>query len=456
MQRTEALRRPGVPRALIICVVAIALAATLLVTGALLPGQDASPDRTTSAVDLSLATTVAPAVGAGDLDARISTLQERVRTVPDDWTSSANLGLAYLQKARITADPTWYEKAAGVLAASLEGNPDDNLQGKLGMALLDGARHDFESSLTWSRAAIEVSPTTSYAYAAAGDALVGLGRYAEADRLYQKMIDLRPDLASYSRVSYARELRGDTSGAIAAMKLAQTATTVGGEDAAWVGYHLGELYLGVGRISMAFETFQRASAAAPDYYLPLVGLAQVAFARGDIDGAIDHMNKVVAQLPLPQYVGWLGDLYQADGRSALAARQFALVEAEQKLFAANDVLPDVDVTLYLADHGDAGEALDLARDQYAERPSIQVADGLAWALHANGRDAEALRYSQEALRLGTRDASMLFHAGMIARAAGRERLGMDFISQAVELNPAFSFLHARTAERVLASSGAAR
>ena len=456
MQRTEALRRPGVPRALVIGLVVIALAAAALVTGALLPGRDRSTDKTAPVVDLSLATTVAPAVGAGDLDARISSLQERVRTVPDDWTSSANLGLAYLQKARITADPTWYEKAAGVLAVSLEGNPDDNLQAKLGMALLDGARHDFESSLRWSRAAIEVGPTTSYTYAAAGDALVGLGRYAQADLLYQKMIDLRPDLASYSRVSYARELRGDTSGAIAAMKMAQTATTISGEDAAWVGYHLGELYLGVGRISMAAETFQRASAAAPDYYLPLVGLAQVAFARGDVDGAIEQMNKVVEQLPLPQYVGWLGDLYEVDGRPALAARQFALVEAEQKLFAANDVLPDVDVTLFLADHGDAAAALALARLQYAERPSIQVADGLAWALRANGRDAEALRYAREALRLGTEDASMLFHAGMIARDAGRERLGIRYITRAVELNPAFSFLHAATAERVLKSSGVAR
>jgi tetratricopeptide (TPR) repeat protein len=449
MQRTEALRRPGVPRAVTVLGVVVALAAALLVVGALLPGRDGSTDRTAPAVDLSLAATLAPAVGAGDLDARISALQERVRMVPDDWTSSANLGLAYLQKERITADPTWYEKAAVVLAASLETNPDDNLQGKLGMALLESARHDFESSLTWSRIAIEASPTTSYTYAAAGDALVGLGRYAEADRFYQKMIDLRPDLASYSRVSYARELRGDVSGAIAAMKSAQSATSVSGEDAAWVGYQLGELYLGVGRISLAFDTFQRASAASPDYYLPLVGLAQVAFARGNLDGAIQHMEKVVEQLPLPQYVGWLGDLYEVDGRSAQAARQFALVEAEHEQFAASDVLPDVDVTLYLADHGDATAALELAREQYAERPSIQVTDALAWALHANGRDAAALRYAREALRLGTKDALILFHAGMIARAAGSERLGIRYISRAADLNPAFSFLHARTATEVL-------
>jgi Flp pilus assembly protein TadD len=107
------------------------------------------------------------------------------------------------------------------------------------------------------------------------------------------------------------------------------------------------------------------------------------------------------------------------------------------------------VTLYLADHGDATAALELAREQHAERPSIQITDALAWALHANGRDVAALRYAREALRLGTKDALMLFHAGMIARSAGRERLGIRYISRAVELNPAFSFLHARTAMDVV-------
>ncbi len=38
-------------------------------------------------------------------------------------------------------------------------------------------------------------------------------RYEQAGRALQQMIDLQPNLASYARVSYFRELHGDLAGA---------------------------------------------------------------------------------------------------------------------------------------------------------------------------------------------------------------------------------------------------
>ena len=52
------------------------------------------------------------------------------------------------------------------------------------------------------------------------DALVELGDHPGAVQAAQRMIDLRPDSSSYARVSYLRELHGDTEGAIQAMTLA--------------------------------------------------------------------------------------------------------------------------------------------------------------------------------------------------------------------------------------------
>ena len=59
-----------------------------------------------------------------------------------------------------------------------------------------------------------------------------------------------------------------------------------------------------------------------------------------------------------------------------------------------------------------------ARAEWSRRHSVQVADALAWALHANGRDAEALDYARQANGVGYRNAQYLFHLGVIEAETG--------------------------------------
>ena len=68
---------------------------------------------------------------------------------------------------------------------------------------------------------------------------------------------------------------------------------------------------------------------------------------------------------------------------------------------------------------DLQTSLEKARAAYDERPSIHAADALAWTLYKTGNYKEAQKYSSEALKLGTRDPLMLFHAGMISKALGQ-------------------------------------
>ena len=93
----------------------------------------------------------------------------------------------------------------------------------------------------------------------------------------------------------------------------------------------------------------------------------------------------------------------------------------------------------------------LARAAYARRPSIKAADTLAWALFKAGQTAEARRYADEALRLGTHDPLMLYHAGMIAQAQGDSAAARDFLARALEHNPNFSPLYAPLARQALAN-----
>ncbi|MEX2420865.1 MAG: tetratricopeptide repeat protein, partial [Actinomycetota bacterium] len=239
-------------------VVAAAMAATLLLLGALAfvrapQGRDGG---TTSSTTPSSGALLIPVAGSGSLEATIASLQQRLRTIPEDARGYASLGLAYVAQGRVTADPTWYPKAESALAESIRLKGPDNVEAALGLGALALARHDFEAALAQGRLAAELNPYGPGAYGVIGDALLELGRYDEAFDAFQTMVDTRPDLSSFARVSYARELLGEVDGAVQAMEQAfETAAMAA--DAAWAAYQLGELAWGVGDVRTAATWYER-------------------------------------------------------------------------------------------------------------------------------------------------------------------------------------------------------
>ncbi|MGH2678624.1 MAG: tetratricopeptide repeat protein, partial [Actinomycetota bacterium] len=210
--------------------------------------------------------------GPDGLDGIIDSLQARLAVRPDDWRGFASLGLAYLQQGRLSADPAYYPKADTALRRSLALRPEENFDAALGLGALSLGRHRFDTALEWGHRARRLNPQSAEAEGVIGDALLELGRYRAAARSYQAMIDLRPELASYARVSHYRELRGDLPGAIRAMVLALDSAGTP-EDAAWTAYQLGELHLGRGEVRRAADLYRRGAALAPDAVLPVAGLA---------------------------------------------------------------------------------------------------------------------------------------------------------------------------------------
>ena len=430
--------------------VAAAGAAVVLTTAALLLG---------GAFRGSSAAAPAPPAGSadrlqagfalGDTAGLVVSLQHQLESRPEDAKAWGLLGLAYQQRAREVADPSYYSKSEGALRRALRLAPND-LIATSGLASLAASRHRFREALKLSRQAHALSPTTALTYGLLGDAKLELGRYQQAYADFDRLAQLKPSLAAYSRVSYARELLGRPDEAIAAMEQALDAATGEAEPTAWTRVQLGKLYWSTGRLGAAAAQYRAALAVFPGYVHALDALAQVEGARGRFGHAIALERRAVDQTPLPQFVGYLGDLYTAARRPALARRQYALVDVIGRLFVANGVKTDLETALFRADHGiRLRETLDLARLARTERPSIDGDDVLAWTLERNGRCGEALRYSQRALRLGTKDALKLFHRGVIESCLGHTADGNRFLRRALALNPHFSLIWAPVAQRAL-------
>lgn len=354
-------------------------------------------------------------------DVRIRTLQETVRAAPkraDGWTLLAS---AYLQKVRETGDAGFYARAEGAVERALSLRSDD--AGALTQrSALKLSRHDFRSALTDARRARALVPEVTQPFGVLVDSLIELGRYPEAGRALQEMVDRKPDLAAYSRVSYFRELHGDLGGALAAMRLAVSAGGAGAEQNAYVRSLLGGLELQRGRVDAAVRAYREAASAVPGYPAAEAGLAQADVARGRLGPAIARLQRVVERLPLTGYLVALGEAQAAAGRDAAAKETFALVGAEAMLQQRAGINGDVEMALFEADHGSAERAVVLARRAWAAAPSVRSADALGWALHQAGQTRAALGWARRALALGSRAPSFLTHAGLIARASGEDAL----------------------------------
>jgi tetratricopeptide (TPR) repeat protein len=381
-------------------------------------------------------------------DQLVASLQASVRANSGNADEHVLLAGAYLQKVRETGDAAYYVRAEGVLERARRIDPSDSGV-YTGLGNLALARHDFRAALLYGQRAHALAPDLVRPLGVIVDAQVELGRYDAAGRTLQRMIDAKPNLGSYARVSYFRELHGDLSGAEGAMRLAVDAGSAMPENVAYVRTLFGQLELTRGHVDGAGRAFREALYRFHGYAPALSGLARVDIARGRLVPAIRRLRPLVARLPLPEYVIALGEAELAAGRPRQARTDLALVPAEQRLLAANGVNTDTEIAVFEADHGSPVQAVSLARRAWANAPSVRSADALGWALTAADHPRAGLAWARRALRLGSRDPLFLYHAGMAARAAGDVGQARAWLREALALNPRFSALYAPRAERAL-------
>lgn len=392
----------------------------------------------------------ADTVRPSGLDRVVHDAQEALKRRPRDALTWARLGAAYVEQARVTGDPSYYARSQGALERSLELAPDGNGEALIGLGQLANARHDFTAAARYGEQARVLRPASPEAHGVLADAYTQLGDPDAATAAVQAMLDLRPGLAAFTRAAYDLELHGRVDEARAALERALQ-SAAGPDDTAYVRYHLGELAWTTGDVETAARHFEAGLAEAPRAVTLLQGRAKVAAARGRVDEALAGYRAITQRAPLPQYLLEYGELLEAAGRTAEAAVQYDVLRTQQQLHAAQGSTDDQVAALIAADHGDPAEALRLAEAEWERRRSIFSADALAWALHVNGRDAEALRFADRAASLGGVDATAAFHRGMILAGLGRRTEAVAALTTALTTNPHFDPLQAPVARATIAS-----
>ena len=428
-------------RSPLIAVLALVLGGALLVVTAIAVTR--GPDDPAPA-----AAQPSGAVPADPLSRAIAQAQEQLRRNPDDARTWAELGSAYVEQARITADPSYYERAQGALDRSMQVQPAANAEAMIGLGALANARHDFAEARDWAVQARELRPSTAAVYGVLADALTQLGDAEGATAAVQQMLDIRPGITSFARASYDLELHGRADDARVALEKA-LGNAFGQADLAFCRYYLGELAFNNGDLGEAENQYEQGLRAAPDDVALRQGRAKVAAARGEMEQALADYQTVTNRVPLPQYVQEYGELLMVAGRKRDAQTQFTLFVQQQRLYEAAGAVDDLAVSQFAADHADPAKALRRAEAEWARRQSVFVADAMAWALHVNGRDAEALGYADRATALGWRNATFAYHRGMILASLGMGAEAEAQLTEALAINPHFSPLHAPRARAAL-------
>jgi tetratricopeptide (TPR) repeat protein len=371
-----------------------------------------------------------------------------------DFLSATNLGQLYDARARLTGDIADYSRALEALNRALAIEPS-LLAARLLHARELLATHDFGGALAEARAIDGQSPGQPQVLAVIGDASLELGDVDGAAASYRQAQVLAPGAPLTARLARVAFLRGDVAGALTLAAQAVDESAAAGDagvSASWYAYLCGTLALAAGDADGALDWFERALEQWPQSYLALAGRARALAGAGRTVDAIAAYQAAIAIAPQPDVLAALGDLYALSGDQRAADEQFATIELIARLAALNKQVYNRQLALFWLNHDrNAADALTLATDELALRKDIYGWDTYAWALLANDRPAEADAAEQHALALGTHDALIYYHAGVIAAAAGDGNRARSLLDSALALPGALDPLAAGKAQAALAA-----
>lgn len=408
--------------------------------------------------DVQAATGPTPAPVIADYaqrDRLIAFYEDAVRRHPDQILTRM-LASQYLQRFRERGDAGDLLRGEHAARESLALQPRGNAAAEMALASSQTSLHRFRAALAHTRRALEFEPSSRAALAQVASTEVELGRYDEARRTLDAAQRGRAVSADDVALATASARYDETTGNVERARrsvdraMAQVDAVIDSpaESRAWYHFRAGELAWIAGDGDAAERRYREALAIFPNYPRALNGLARMYWGERRWREALDAATRAANLVPLPETLG-----YEADAQRTLGDENGA--RATEDLIAAiartANSVDDRALALYFADHRiRTGQAVAIARRDVAARDDVFAEDTLAWALERAGRCAEARVASHKAVRAGTQDARLQYHAGVIALECGDESEGIKRLRTALASNPAFDPVGAEEARRLLA------
>ena len=407
--------------------------------------QEASAGQAGSGADKNRLLAFMKPGGATAVDKSIEALQTMIERQPDKLEAWVALGNAWILKARDTQRPSLYLNAGACADSVLARQPINRPALALkGLVLMND--HRFEEARALMAGTLQRTPDDPVAWGTISDAQLELGQTKEAVASAQRMMDIKPNLPSYSRAAHLQWLHGDVAAARESIRLAIDAGTDGRdkEPRAWVIVQAAMMFWQEGDADGAEAGFDSALTWLPGFAPAQVGKARVLLGRGDGASAAKLLEQAYKTIPLIE-TGWLlGDAREVAGDAAGAAK----IRGELARWGrATD--PRTLALFWATKNIESDSALELASEERKTRDDQYTEDVYAWALYRKGRLDEALAASEKANALGTRDARLWYHAGAIRLAKGDVKRGRELIQKALQLNPKFDLTGAAEARKLL-------
>ena len=370
-------------------------------------------------------------------------LSNKIRLNPRDNKSLLAMSALFIQEARITGDHVYYDMAAMKYVNEVLKNEQQNFEALLYKSLLFISQHHFAEGLATATEAQKINPYNAFVYGILVDANVELGNYEEAVQNSDRMVSIRPDIRSYSRISYLREIHGDYPGAIEAMKMAVQAGGPGDESTEWTRVQLGHLFENTGDVKNAEMQYKIALEERPGYAYALAGLGRIATSMKNYPQAIIYYLQADSTLNDYAFKEELADVYAQSGMKDKANEIFkSVIEGMSK----DAEIGKKDETIgHYADRelahaylkvGDNEKALEHALAEYNRRPAnIDVNETVAWVYFNKGDYKEALPYIETATRTNSKNPVLLCRAGLIYSKLGNKEKAKMLLQEGLEKNP---------------------